>query len=224
MPAELLSLLSTLITVSVYLICCCLVPLGLPILGLFVYFVFANIPYEHDRNENGMWKPILSIINPLRQHFNKPPIWAIPYQWEGGQQITRANNLYMEVLNALSHTPISVEKQLAFKRQAYLVPYNIVKALWRESRLMHLLASIEHETTQAGRSQNEIEKMIENLKNEINRSLDTITTVSVSLMRVELSMSELEIDRLLRELGASNSRLMELSDVYQNAKDPTIGK
>lgn len=137
--------------------------------------------------------------------------------------MSRAGALYLEVINAIEHAPISQEKKFAFRKQAFLVPYNISRALWRQSRLFRLYTSIQHDTKQASKSQKEIDTMIANLDTEISRSLDTLTTVSVSLMSVELALSDLEIDRLFNELGNSNNRLRELSDTYKNAKYPQTG-
>jgi|CXWL01.1.fsa_nt_gi hypothetical protein len=221
---DFLTQISGLIFIFFYVICFCVVPILAPFIVLISTQVFADRSHQFSKNENDVfWTFVLGFINPIRQKFNKPKIWIIPQYRRGEQEISRASKLYLEATHALEHAPISQEKKFAFQKQAFFVPYNISKAIWRQSRLSDLYKSIQHNSKQATKSQNEINTMIDNLDTEISRSLDTLTTVSVSLMSVELALGDLEIDRLFNELGKSNNRLRELSDTYKNAKYSQTG-
>jgi mevalonate kinase len=64
----------------------------------------------------------------------------------------------------------------------------------------------------------EVKRLIEKITQEINQSLDVLSSSSTNLLKVEVSHGDLLFDQLLRNLNESNNRLKNISSVYQDAK------
>ncbi len=224
---------------------CCSYLFGLGLLVFVGYIIFwglfYRLSYVHTNGERDVLNfTRLQIANRARKLFGKRTIWPIPYLDEYYEQhgpdayaysstplqyrlevqsISNADMLYGEVSDALKHCPISVEKKLSFEQQTSQVPNNITRALWKISRLERLFKSVGNRSKQAIQSQSEIKSMRTQLIKEINHSLDILTAIPVSLLRVELAHGDLEVDRLFAELNESNKRLRDLSSTYTEARD-----
>ena len=175
--------------------------------------------FEYKNDRQWFWPAYFDVLSRIRELFDRPRIWLIPeIIRESSKQTSRANDLYREIKNVLLHTPVSEAKKISFDHQSSQILFNINRALWKQSRSKYLYSAIKHDTSQAQQSKKEIESMINRLNQEVERSLDVLTAVSVSLLNVELAHGDAEFDRLLNELNESNRRLRELSDAYKDSK------
>lgn len=155
----------------------------------------------------------------LREFTGKPRVWIIPKYIETYREHTlRANSLYFSIKKNLVHTPVSEAKKTIFKDQSYQTLRNINKAIWKRDRCQVARDSIKQDTEQAKQLRIETNNMMDKLNQEINRSLDILSTVSVSLLNVEFAHGEVEFDRLLNVINNSNKRLRALADAYMDSK------
>jgi hypothetical protein len=169
----------------------------------------------------------LSVLNWTRKLFGKSPIWLIPhddsYSTVGISQserdmVEQANRLAYEVRDALKHSPISDLKKSSFQLQANEVPHNIVDALWKLARLRRIAESINDHYDAQRQHKQEIEQMVSQLRKEMEYALVVLTSIPVSLVRVELAHGDISSDRLLSDLNESNKRLKDLSASYAETR------
>ena len=170
------------------------------------------------------------MVNWIRGLQGKYHIWLVPgIEYRSGnlydsignfvEKTSKAIVLHNQVENVLLHAPVSEAKKKSFEYQSFQILFNLNKALWKQARSWNLYLAINHDTPQSKQSKMELESMMSKLNREIERSLDVLTTVSVSLLNVELAHGDAELDRLLNELDESNRRLRELSDAYKDSKN-----
>ena len=164
----------------------------------------------------------LALINSLRKAFNQPRVWLIPENHiepdERAMQ-THATRLVYEINDALKCSPLPPEKYASFERQTRQVPGNLNRALWKLARLRRLAESIDFEYDQEGQQHQELEAMTKQLHGEMRHSLELVSSLSISLVKVELAHDDLSSDRLLADLNDSNQRLRDLSASYAEVKE-----
>ena len=164
----------------------------------------------------------VALINWLRATFNQPRIWLIPENHiepdERAMQ-THATRLVYEIDDALKCSPLPPEKYASFERQTRQVPGNLNRALWKLARLRRLAESIHHDYDQEGQQHQELEAMTKQLHGEMRHSLELVSALSISLVKVEMAHDDLSSDRLLADLNESNRRLRDLSASYAEVKE-----
>lgn len=170
---------------------------------------------------NRMTTAHLTILNSIRKSFGQSPIWLIPdrhIEDDERDMVERADRLVYEIRDALKHSPISAEKRSSFELQASEVPNNIAQALWRVTRLRRIAESIDDRYDEQGQKRQEIEQMIDQLRGEMKHSLGILSSISISLVKVELARGDIATDRLLADLNESNKRLRDLSVSYAEVR------
>jgi hypothetical protein len=164
----------------------------------------------------------VALINLLRAAFNQPRIWLVPDNYlepdERAMQ-THAARLVYEINDALKCSPLPPEKYASFERQTRQVPGNLNRALWKLARLRRLAESIDYEYDKEGQQHQELEAMTKQLHGEMRHSLELVSSLSISLVKVELAHDDLSSDRLLADLDDSNQRLRDLSASYAEVKE-----
>jgi hypothetical protein len=163
----------------------------------------------------------LALINSLRQAFSQPRIWLVPDNYvepaERAMQ-THAARLVYEIDDALKCSPLPPEKYAIFERQTRQVPGNLNRALWKLARLRRLAESIDDQYDQDGRRHQELAAMTAQLHGEMQHALELVSSLSISLVKVELAHDDVSTERLLAALDDSNQRLRDLSASYAEVK------
>ena len=176
--------------------------------------------YAKDKPD-GMTSVHLAILNPIRKSNGQSPIWLIPDRnitADERDMVERANRLAYEIRDVLRHSPISDAKKAYFNLQACEVPSNITKALWKLARLRRIAESIGHKDDEQVQKHQEIEQMISQLRAEMKHSLGVLSSLSISLVKVEVARGDIAMDKLLADLNESNERLGDLSASYAEVK------
>ena len=164
----------------------------------------------------------VALINLLRAAFNQPRIWLIPGNYvepdERAMQ-THAARLVYEINDALKCSPLPPEKYASVERPTRQVPGNLNRALWKLARLRRLAESIDYQYDRDGQQHQELAAMTAQLHGEMRRALELVSSLSISLVKVELAHDDLSTDRLLAALDDSNQRLRDLSASYAEVKE-----
>jgi hypothetical protein len=167
----------------------------------------------------------LALINSIRKAFNQPSLWLIPdnhLELDERAMQTHASRLVYEIDDALKCSPLPPEKYISFERQTRQVPGNLNRALWKLARLRRLAEAIDYKYDHDGQQHQELEAMTTQLHDEMRHSLELVSSLSISLVKVELAHDDLSTDRLLADLNDSNQRLRDLSASYMEVKEQRV--
>jgi hypothetical protein len=175
------------------------------------------------KDKPGGWtRTRVTVLNAIRRAFNQPRIWLVPNEHvEAGERamLSHATLLVYEIDDALKISPLLPEKYAAFERQTRQVPENLDRALWKLARLRRLAETIDYQYDSDGQRHQELEHMTQQLHGEMQHSLELVSSLSISLVKVELAHHDLSTDRLLADLNESNQRLRDLSASYEEVKE-----
>jgi hypothetical protein len=164
----------------------------------------------------------LTLLNPVRKAYGHSPLWLIPdhgIDADERDMVEHANRLAYEIRDAVKESPLSPRKRSSFQRQAGEVPDNLVKALWKLARLRRIAASIDPRYDEQGFKHQELDQMVHQLRGEMQHSVEVLSAISISLVKVQLAHDDIATDRLLADLNDSNQRLRELSASYAEVKE-----
>lgn len=167
-------------------------------------------------------KTRVALLNAIRKAFSQPSIWLVPdehIESDERAMLSHAARLVYEIDDALKCSPLPPEKYGAFERQTRQVPENLDRALWRLARLRRLAEVIDYHYDSDGQRHQELESMTQQLRGEMQHSLELVSSLSISLVKVELAHHDLSTDRLLVDLNESNQRLRDLSASYLEVKE-----
>ena len=159
-----------------------------------------------------------AVFNPLRRSLGIRPLRVIPYidalHRDEVKLLERADHLTQEIDNALKQSPLSDIRKADCERQACAIPDNIVNSLWALSRLRRLGRLIDKRSDPDGQQRRAIAKLESNLRVEMERSVERLSGITVSLLQVELARSDDRVSRLAHDLDETNERLIDLSAGY----------
>jgi hypothetical protein len=163
-----------------------------------------------------------ALFNPVRRSLGIRPLRVIPYidatHRDEVELLERADRLTSEICSTLKQSPLSDIGQADCERQARAVPDNIVNSLWTLSRLRRVERMIEPRTDSDGQQRQAIVEMESKVRAEMERSVEMLITIPVSLLQVELVRSDDRITRLVNDLDETNKRLIDLSAGYAETK------
>jgi hypothetical protein len=159
-----------------------------------------------------------TLFNPLRRSLGIRPLRVIPYidalHRDEVKLLERADHLIREIDSALKHSSLSDIRKADCERQAGAIPDNIVDSLWALSRLRRLERLIDKRSDPDGQQRQAITELESNLRAEMERSVERLSGITVSLLQVELARSDDRISRLAHDLDETNERLIDLSAGY----------
>ena len=159
-----------------------------------------------------------AVFNPIRRWMGIRPLRVIPHldaaQRNQVEMLERADRLAREIRIALRHNPVSSVRKISFERQAREVPDNLAKALWTLARLRRIDDSLDPQYDRDGQNRQEITDMQNKLLAEMKHSVEILSSIPVSLMKVELARGDGGLDRLLAALDETNKRLLDMSASY----------
>jgi uncharacterized protein YjbI with pentapeptide repeats len=161
-----------------------------------------------------------TLLNPIRAALGLVPLFVLPQTNISPTEqgiAERAYSLWLEVNQALNQNrQINPSKKSSLKQQARQVPENIANLLWKLSRLRRAKHLIGVE------GQAEIEKLEHKLLAELQHSATLLEGVLTSTMRLDIARGDRPVERLLQDLAASNERLRDLADAYDEVKSQRI--
>lgn len=163
-----------------------------------------------------------AIFNPIRRSMGIRPLRVIPHVDDAHrsevEMLERADRLAREVRAALKHGPMSALRKSSLERQAREIPDNLVRAMWTLARLRRVYDSLDPRFDRDGQNRREITEMQNKLVAEMNHSVEVLSNIPVSLIKVELARSDGSVDKVLVELDETNKRLLDLSASYTEVK------
>jgi len=178
--------------------------------------------YMRKNKPGGVPAAHLALLNPVRKAYGQSPLWLIPdhgIDADERDMVEHANRLAYEIRDAVKESPLSPQKRSSFQLQAGEVPDNLVKALWKLARLRRIARSIDQRYDEQGLKHQELEQMVEQLGGEMQHAVEVLSSISISLVKVQLAHDDLATDRLLADLNESNHRLRDLSASYHEARE-----
>jgi hypothetical protein len=163
-----------------------------------------------------------ALFNPLRRSLGIRPLRVIPYidalHRDDVILLERADRLTREIDSALKQSSLSDVRKADCERQACAIPDNIVNSLWALSRLRRLGRLIDKQSDPDGQQRRAIAELESNLRAEMERSIERLSGITVSLLQVELARSDDRVSRLAHDLDETNERLIDLSAGYAETK------
>ena len=163
-----------------------------------------------------------AIFNPIRRSMGIRPLRVIPHVDDAHrsevEMLERADRLVREVRAALKHSPLSAARKSPLEQQAREIPDNLVRAMWTLARLRRVYDSLDPRFDREGQNRREVTEMQDMLVAEITHSVEVLSNIPVSLMKVELARSEGSVDKVLVELDETNKRLLDMSASYLELK------
>jgi hypothetical protein len=172
--------------------------------------------YIRSEHPQGLEAIRLAVVNPIRARLGKPPIWLVPdvyYDLDDLELLKRANQLLVETQEALKQSAMSPAKKSLIDGQVHQILANMTGALWELARLRRISQAMGRNL---GGSQNyqDVTQMQSQLRAAMRRSLQTLSALPVSLMKVELTRGDIGADRLSANLVETNAQLKDLSEGY----------
>ncbi len=163
-----------------------------------------------------------ALFNPLRRSLGIRPLRVIPYvdalHRDEVKLLERADRLTHEIDSALKQSALSDIRKADCERQAGAIPDNLVNSLWALSRLRRLERLIDKRSDPDGQQRRAIAELQGNLRTEMERSIERLSNINISLLQVELVRSEDRVSRLTCDLDETNNRLIDLSAGYAETK------
>lgn len=201
--------------------------LAVDLVAIVVTAVFIDALYRRKhyvmKRKPGGWPAVhLALLNPIRKTAGQSPLRLIPDHYirsDECEMVEHANRLSDEIRDALKDSPFDVKKRASFESQAGEVPDNLVKALWKLARLRRIAVSIDDRYDVQGDKHQELDQMANQLRSVMQHSVEVLSSISISLVKVQLAHDDLAGDRLLADLNESNQRLKDLSLSYAEVKE-----
>ena len=135
-----------------------------------------------------------------------------------------AHHLVAEVDEAVRHCSIPPAKRKVIKQQAREISDNINGALWKLHHLRKIrqlaagMGGYSGGASYTAQVATEVTEMEKKLLREMDRSLEVLFSVPLSLMKVGLAQGERTADRILAELRETNQRLRDIAVSYDEMK------
>lgn len=146
--------------------------------------------------------------------------WTTSWRSNERNDAADVRRLAEEVADLLKTSPISAQQKADLREQTRQVPENTLRAVSKLQRLHRLkdIARRHADEDYAARTVCEIEELEAGLQAQLKHMRRTLLDISVALMRVDLARDDYSLDRLMRELSATNQRLNDLADGYADVR------
>ncbi len=163
-----------------------------------------------------------TLFNPLRRFLGIRPLRVIPYidvmHRDEVKLLERADRLTREIDSALQQSPLPDIRKADCERRASAVPDNLVNSLWALSRLRRLGRLIDARSDIDGQQRHVIAELESNLRVEMERSVERLSSITISLLQVELARGDDRVSRLMHDLDETNQHLIDLSAGYSETR------
>ena len=122
----------------------------------------------------------------------------------------KARTIYREIENILKENKrISPDKKRRVQEQSAAMLSNMVEIIKRLDTVRRLMPTL------SGKERTEMENIDFSLQQQIERSLETLQSIPLSLVKVEMASEERSIDRLIDDLSETNETMHDLADSYK---------
>ncbi len=162
------------------------------------------------------------LFNPLRRSLDIRPLRIIPYidatHRDEAELLERADRLAHEIRAVLKQSPLADIHKTDCERQVEAVTDHLVNSLWMLShlrRIDRILAAQPGPDNQARQISVELQTR---LRAEMNRSIEQLAAIPLSLLQMELARGDIRVDRLARDMDETDKRLADLSASYAETK------
>lgn len=163
----------------------------------------------------------ISVVNGLRKSLNKTPLLQVPNSgvtFEERQMVKQGARVAGEIAAALRHSGAPVSDRDQILRQAADVPANMAQALWRLDRLRRIARALDPRTDEARTRREEVAGLERQILAQMQHALDTLSTVPVNLVKLELAQADRPAERLLGALNETNQQLRDVSVAYKEIR------
>jgi hypothetical protein len=194
-----------LITYKTYITVLCLL---VPALGIMFISVFRRVSW------------VIKLRNKISKNFGKVE-WIIPPDLDYGEHqiIENAYKLaFFEVPQALKKAPISFIKKSQISKQSNQIPDNIVSLMEKLGQVRRVKNTINRYERHGNSSQrwDEVQKIEQDILAEIHYSMEILSSIPISLVRLELTRGDFSsIEKLLSGLNNANTRMKNLASSRQ---------
>lgn len=146
--------------------------------------------------------------------------YSLPRHMKENQMAYDAERLLDEIEAVVKQSSTPAAARQSLTRQSREVCDHIASALWKLYHLRRVRQMAEHHYANANIRQAAVEarEMEDRLLIEINRSLEVLFYIPVSLMRVDQAHRDNVADRLITDLSEANQRLREVAATYNEMR------
>ena len=163
----------------------------------------------------------IRMLNPLRRFFTKPMLIQVPKMrvaYEERQMVKQAVKITVAIADTLKKQSVLGADRAQVQVRAEEVPFNMAKALWRLDRLRRMKRTVDDRLQDGISNQLDYVAMERQIMAQIQQSLDSLTVISVNLLKVEMQQASRPVERLLSELNETNQHLRDIDDTLSDLR------
>lgn len=148
----------------------------------------------------------------------------VPRRLPESQYARDADNLLRQIRDALSTSSISPEQRSAVETQIGQVPRNLALALQRLQRIRTVkkIAKRSPDTQNLDAIMDDVREMEKRVQDELSRMHETLLTVPVSLLKIDVARNGRSIERIVEDLSDMNNRLGDVAETYDELREEDI--
>lgn len=189
-----------------------LIPASLAVLATLGYALVYVDTWVRCDDQNSLTCHLFTALNAVREKLGRSPVWLAPAAEPESGLIKQASHTLSQIQQALHASPLSGDRKRQVQWRARRTVRSIADSVWQLHRLRRL-NRLHQDYAQAG--DQEISRMQTQLVGEMQRSLQALQTLPVSLMTVELERGSACVERSLSDLSEADERLHDLVGGYQ---------
>jgi hypothetical protein len=181
------------------------------VMSLVLFLGIAGVLYWQRRHPmaQAIMRPFISIYQRLS---GQTPDFVLQSERIKSELPTyrKARTIYREIENILKENKrISSDKKRRVQEQSAAMLDNMVDIMKRLDTVRRLTPTL------SGKKRDEMENIDFSLQQQIERSLETLQSIPLGLVKVEMASEERSIDRLIDDLSETNETMHDLADSYK---------
>lgn len=154
--------------------------------------------------------------------------WVVPPNlgWQEQKIVENAHKLsFLEVPEALKKAPLNSTKKSLIQQQADKIPENIINLMEKLGQVRRLKETISRIDRYGNSNQNlgDIQQIEKDIMVEVNYSMEILSSIPISLVRLEISRGDNAIENMLLKLDEANTRMVNLTSTYKDEKKEKRG-
>lgn len=159
-------------------------------------------------------RPIIKDRGGLNAMLNREPEAQSPDQI----LITQADQLMGEARSAINRSILSPERKRDMLAQAAQVPANVRQGVERLAQIQRLRSLVQQRGAATTEVLVETSALEERTRADINHSLDLLTRMPLALTRLEVERENVDLERMMSDLGETNARLNDTADAARELR------
>lgn len=170
----------------------------------------------------GLAAVITLIILAYRKHSRE--FVEVPRKLPESQYARDAEKLIEQIREALGTSSISAEQRSAVEAQVSQVPRNLALALQRLHRIRKVkkIAKRSPDTQNLDAILDDVREMERRVQDELSRMHETLLSVPVSLLKIDVARNGRSIERIVEDLSDMNNRLGDVAETYDDLREDDI--